>query len=967
MRMNKILSGLAAASLLAGAGHTARADYASTVLSFNPVAYWPLNETNQPPAPGNVAVNIGTGGSQDNGFYLGTFVPNTPGALTGDPDTSASFNGTSGHVLVPYDADVGVKGPFTAECWVNALSLPSAALVCPISAFHSASPRSGWLVYIDSGGGLSAGSPAGFVFRMYAQNGSSPSISLATGGGVNLSTWYHVAVSFDGTNAAIYTNGVLAASGTPSGFVPDPDSPLSVGSRSDSSFFFTGSVDEVALYPSALTPSVIQSHYQNGINPTPTPTYPTLVGAKNPLIYLRLDETPSNSPPSSVVATNYGSVGATINGTYLPGTVPGAPGPFGSNSLSCKFVPVSGGYVDCTGDSSLDITGPMTVLAWFKGAPADSRFQSFVGKADSSWRGDVDGTGFAHFADNGPDATGVTFINDGNWHYFAGVFDGTSNLLYIDGVLDAQVAATLPIPGSTVNAVIGAAGDYVTSPPNRLFQGSVAQVAVYTNALTKSQIGQIQTSAGAPPQVSLKANAFSGDENGSATIAANPPVGSAPIALQWWVIAGGVTNALAGQTNLSLTLNNLQTSQNTNQYFIVAANLFGAGASATATLTVLSGPPVISPDLPTAIYAVYGGPLVLSIGATGTLPMTNQWYLGSTALSDGPRISGSHSNVLTIIDLQPSDLGNYQVVVTNSHGNTASQTAQLASLLPFLNFNGSLGWDLNGGAVFSATDPATNTIEMTDGNGSEARSAWFQSPMDVTAFRASWVYQTGGGADGTTFCVQDSPAGTTALGNGGGALGFGGPDGATSPGITPSVALAINIYNGHTQGIHVYTNGIGANASGGVGYDSTAPVSVANGDFIQFVVTYMSGVMNVALTDLTTPATFSTNYLVNIPGLLGSSRGFVGLTAGTGGVASTQVVSNFTYVGIAALSLKVSGPNLVISWPFVSGQYVLQQNSAVNGAHPWSTVGAAVTPVSGQNQVTIPLPSSPAYYRLQLQ
>jgi len=79
------------------------------------------------------------------------------------------------------------------------------------------------------------------------------------------------------------------------------------------------------------------------------------------------------------------------------------------------------------------------------------------------------------------------------------------------------------------------------------------------------------------------------------------------------------------------------------------------------------------------------------------------------------------------------------------------------------------------------------------------------------------------------------------------------------------------------------------------------------------------------------------------------------------------VVSNFTYVGIAALSLKVSGPNLVITWPFVSGQYVLQQNSAVNGSHPWTTVGTPVTVVNGQLQVSIPLPSSPAYYRLQLQ
>ncbi len=81
----------------------ARADYSysNAVISLAPVAYWPLNETNQPPAPGNLASNLGTAGFAYDGYYgfgIGTGIT---GALVGDPDAAASFNGSSGYMDIP--------------------------------------------------------------------------------------------------------------------------------------------------------------------------------------------------------------------------------------------------------------------------------------------------------------------------------------------------------------------------------------------------------------------------------------------------------------------------------------------------------------------------------------------------------------------------------------------------------------------------------------------------------------------------------------------------------------------------------------------------------------------------------------------------------------------------------------------------------------------------------------------------
>src|ERR1041385_7268793 len=60
----------AGASLLALSGALpARADYQSTVLSQNPVAYWRLNETTPPPVPPILAANAGSVGAGGNGTY----------------------------------------------------------------------------------------------------------------------------------------------------------------------------------------------------------------------------------------------------------------------------------------------------------------------------------------------------------------------------------------------------------------------------------------------------------------------------------------------------------------------------------------------------------------------------------------------------------------------------------------------------------------------------------------------------------------------------------------------------------------------------------------------------------------------------------------------------------------------------------------------------------------------------------
>src|SRR5664279_2747697 len=103
----------------------ARADYASTVMSMNPVMYYHLNETAPVPIA-DQAVNLGTLGAAVNAFYSGTVNVNyfhpTPGALAGSSDGAATFSGLAGTLIVPYAASLNPTA-FTAEAWLSVLDL----------------------------------------------------------------------------------------------------------------------------------------------------------------------------------------------------------------------------------------------------------------------------------------------------------------------------------------------------------------------------------------------------------------------------------------------------------------------------------------------------------------------------------------------------------------------------------------------------------------------------------------------------------------------------------------------------------------------------------------------------------------------------------------------------------------------------------------------------------------------------
>ncbi len=91
----------------------------------------------------------------------------------------------------------------------------------------------------------------------------------------------------------------------------------------------------------------------------------------------------------------------------------------------------------------------------------------------------------------------------------------------------------------------------------------------------------------------------------------------------------------------------------------------GAGVCSTCNVAITTQPPVSS-----AICA--RGIVTLTVSATGSQPLTYQWFRNGAAVSNSTNTSGVTSATLTMVDIQTANAGSYYVVVSSSCGSQTS-------------------------------------------------------------------------------------------------------------------------------------------------------------------------------------------------------------------------------------------------------------------------------------------------------
>jgi hypothetical protein len=202
------------------------------------------------------------------------------------------------------------------------------------------------------------------------------------------------------------------------------------------------------------------------------------------------------------------------------------------------------------------------------------------------------------------------------------------------------------------------------------------------------------------------------------------------------------------------------------------------------------------------------------------------------------------------------------------------------------------------------------TFTLTNGGGGEATSGFSNLTQSITGFNANFTYTATGGADGAAFVLQNDPRGTGALGDAGGSLGYG--NGGSGAPIVNSAALEFNLYTGAGPvGTTLATNG----ATGH--YTASSPVVLNSGNPININVTYNGSTLTYLATDTVTAATFTKTYNnISLPTILGGNTAKVGFSGGTGGITSTQAISNFTYQPIVPTLVPAAFKPIAISSGF---------------------------------------------------
>jgi RHS repeat-associated protein len=228
--------------------------YASTVLGDSPALYYRLGDPS-----GTMAADSSGGGRP--GTYAGGFTLGTGGVIGGDTDTAASFDGVTGGATVT-STPVTATANWSVEAWIRPLILPQNSAMA-----------------VFNGGG----SGAGFGFGIAAPGGGSgshlvglfESVASIDSGYVfpSAGQWHHVVMARDAAGTTRFWVDGVQTPNTSTAAPTTPSSSFAVANYMNSTQReFAGAVDDVALYPTALSSTQVTAHFQaaQGLPGTPS-------------------------------------------------------------------------------------------------------------------------------------------------------------------------------------------------------------------------------------------------------------------------------------------------------------------------------------------------------------------------------------------------------------------------------------------------------------------------------------------------------------------------------------------------------------------------------------------------------------------------------------------------------------------------------------------------------------------------
>jgi hypothetical protein len=436
-------------------------DYDSTILGTSGlVNYWRLGETSGTTATDSQGTS--------NGTYVGAPALGQTGAIAGDTNKAARFDGVNDTVDVADTTALRLNGSWSVEFWAKPISFPGSGWP-GVWRKGDATTANGYELWFDRITG---------VFQ-YKRNNVTTAL---TGADITTGGFKHFVVTYNGTTLTAYENGTQTFSGA-----------VSLPSNAGTAVFQLGrgqsnlgnvDLDDTAVYNTALSAATAQSHFRCGQR------YRDVVLDTSGLqSYWRLRE-----PLGAVAFDSKGS----SNGTYTNGVTLGAAGALTASGDTAASLDGADDYVTMGDVYDFSGTASFSVEAWInRGTVGDGTdWRWIVGKNTvvtprEGWMVVIHQTGndvvferFSNDTRNAIDSTTVTAA--GTWYHVVATYDGATMRLYINGVQEASASSTISMANTTLPLRIGTN----TGSATNFYEGLVDEVAVYNAALSATQVKQ---------------------------------------------------------------------------------------------------------------------------------------------------------------------------------------------------------------------------------------------------------------------------------------------------------------------------------------------------------------------------------------------------------------------------------------------------------------------------------------------
>lgn len=684
--------------------------YAERIFTNHPVAYWRLNDTNNPATSNSFALDYAGG---FNGIY-GQNAKNAFNGVVGpQPPTFPGFE--ANNAAFQCSSSLANSWEYAPPLNLNTNTVTIIAWIYPTAADQVSSAG---IVWERNGGDVS-----GLDYQNGANQLGYTWNNLSTSYGASWSPsplivptnqWSFVAVVVTPTNATLYcynTNGQLSATAAATtaggtnavaGFTGPTligDDPASTSTPQGRGF--TGSIDEAAVFNYAVPASEIYNLFKKGLGLNAIP--PSI--STEP-VSLALFE--SRNAQFSVVAS-----GDTpllykwqTNGVF----VGNGPGFSGANSATLTvsnvsfLSPINYSVVVAnlavppatSSVATLTVVATNANLTAYEAALQAAnplhywRFNETNGSpyAYDYWGGDIATNDNPTTGQNGPqpptfagfettnDAYSFDGLTSGVETELPGALNNLAQFSIIGWFNEGAVEGTRTgLFGQAQNIQFGFAGTIDTSGvwPLIIYTPNGGQATLPQELITP---GQWYFTAGVGNGTNISLYLFSANGTGGYTVSQStafaPTTNYGSTAFSFNIGGDGVLDATG---NYFYGLIDEVAIFNTALSVGQLSGLFAAAIGVNAL-----PPQITAPPIPETVYA--GRSASFSVSVVGSTPFTYQWRTNGVPLTDVGNLSGSATATVTVTNVTVANAGNYDVVITNSAGSVTSSVVALGVVTP---------------------------------------------------------------------------------------------------------------------------------------------------------------------------------------------------------------------------------------------------------------------------------------------